>query len=146
VRNSALIAATQSAVLALWLTAFPPVIAAGAAEAPGAQAAARQSRVSSGLSEVNIQAFEQLQAPHWGRDPFAQPTKQEAMAGTLELTAILYSPSSPVAVVNGQVLHVGDTVAGRQVVTIGPDHITLREGNGIRRLDVPRFTAGQGKP
>ena len=132
--------------LALCLSVLPPVIGAWAAGAADAPAGSLQLSVSSGLSEVNLSAFEQLQAPHWGRDPFAQPTKQEAMAGTLELTAILYSPSSPVAVVNGQVLHVGDTVAGREVVTIAPDHITLREGNGIRRLDVPRFTVGQGKP
>jgi hypothetical protein len=117
-----------------------------AVDASGSPGAAHQPRVSSGLSEVNLQAFEQLQAPRWGRDPFAQPTKQGAMAGTLSLTSILYSPASAVAVINGQVVRAGDDVDGRRVVSIGRDYVVVREGKITRRLEVPRFTAEEGKP
>lgn len=117
-----------------------------AVEAPGPADAGSHERMSAGLSEVNLQALEQLQSPRWGRDPFALPSKQEQMAGTLSLTAILYHQSSAVAVLNGQVVRVGDEVDGRQVVAIGRDHVILREGRAIRRLEVPRFTAEKGKP
>jgi hypothetical protein len=117
-----------------------------AVDAPSASVAGGRERLSAGLSEVNLQALEQLQSPQWGRDPFALPSKQEVMAGTLSLTAILYHQSSAVAVLNGQVVRVGDEVDGRQVVAIGRDHVIVREGKAIRRLEVPRFTAEKGKP
>jgi hypothetical protein len=108
--------------------------------------ATHQPRISSGMSEVNLQAFAHLERPRWGRDPFAQPTREDAMAGTLSLTTILYSPASAVAVINGQVVRAGDDVNGRLVVSIGPDHVVVREGKITRRLEVPRFIVEKGNP
>ncbi|MBI3621376.1 MAG: hypothetical protein HY208_04235 [Nitrospirae bacterium] len=122
------------------------VAPASSADATGASETASRARLSAGLSEINLQALEQLEAPRWGRDPFAQPTKEEVMAGTLSLTAILYHQSSAVAVLNGQVVRVGDEVDGRQVVAIDRDHVMVREGKVLRRLDVPRFTVQKRKP
>jgi hypothetical protein len=68
------------------------------------------------------------------------------MAGTLSLTTILYSPASAVAVINGQVVRAGDDVNGRLVVSIGPDHVVVREGKITRRLEVPRFIVEKGNP
>jgi len=68
------------------------------------------------------------------------------LGGSLSLTAILYNASSASAVINGQVVRVGDEVAGRRVVAIGRDHVVVREGKTIRRLEVPRFTVEKGKP
>ena len=137
----------QTVALAAGVAVFQLFSIACAADASGLPAsAAATPRVSAGMSEVNLGAFEQLQTPRWGRDPFAQPTKQEAMAGTLLLTSILYSPTSAVAVINGQVVRAGDDVDGRRVVSIGPNQVIVREGKIIRRLEVPPFTAEKGKP
>jgi hypothetical protein len=143
-RPEVLIIGLLWALSAGWLGWAAPASAAGASVT--ADAAESRARLSTGLSEVNLEAFDRLQVPRWGRDPFATPTKQEAMAGTLSLTAILYHQSSSVAVLNGQVVRVGDEVDGRQVVSIDRDHVMVREGKLLRRLDVPRFTAVKGKP
>ncbi|MEW6325524.1 MAG: hypothetical protein AB1515_09085 [Nitrospirota bacterium] len=113
------------------------IVAASLSEAP---ASGGEPAATAGLSELNLPGLEQLQAPRWGRNPFALPTKEEAMAGTLVLTAILYNPDSKLAIVNGQMVGVGDEIDGRQVVAIGPDHIVVREGKSTKRLDVAQFT------
>jgi hypothetical protein len=98
------------------------------------------STLSWELSDLNLTGLEQLQPPRWGRDPFALPTKDEVLAGSLTLTAILYHPQSKMAIVNGRMVRVGDQIEGRQVVSIGPDHIVVREGRVTRRLEVAKFT------
>ncbi|HXZ25127.1 MAG TPA: hypothetical protein VEI24_02815 [Nitrospiria bacterium] len=140
-----MIAMRRSAVLGLGMIVFRLLAIAWAAEATETNAAGRQPMASSGLSDVNIQAIEQLQASHWGRDPFVQPTSREASAGDLALTSILYSPASSVAVINGQVVRSGDDVDGRRVVSIGPDYVIVREGMFTRRLEVPKFSLENGK-
>jgi hypothetical protein len=117
-----------------------------AADESALPSTAHPPRISSGMSDVNLQVFERSQSSRWGRDPFARPTNEEAMSGTLSLTSILYNPASAVAVINGQVVRAGDDVDGRRVVSIGPDHVIVREGTITRRLDVPRFTVENGKP
>ena len=94
------------------------------------------------LSDLNLTGLEQLQPPRWGRDPFELPTKEETLAGSLTLTAILYHPDSKLAIINGQLVKVGDQIEGRQVVSIAPDHIVVREGRVMRRLEVTKFTMG----
>lgn len=136
----------QAVVLGIGVAIFRLFAVAYAADASKLPGTEHPPRVSSGMSEVNLQAFENLQALRWGRDPFAQPTKEDAMADTLSLTSILYNPASAVAVINGQIVHAGDDVDGRRVVSIGPDHVIMREGKIILRLEVPRFTVENGKP
>ena len=96
-----------------------------------------------GLSELNMSGLEALRAPRWGRDPFDLPSKEEAMAGTLVLSAILYHPDSKLAIVNGHLVGVGGDIDGRRVMSIGPDHIGVREGKSTRRLEVSKFTTEQ---
>jgi hypothetical protein len=136
----------RAVVLGIGLAVFRLCAVAYAADGSELPSTVHPPRVSSGMSEVNPQVFENFQAPRWGRDPFARPTKEEAMAGSLSLTSILYNPASAVAVINGQVVRAGDDVDGRRVVSIGPDHVIVREGEIIRRLEVPRFTVENGKP
>lgn len=136
----------RAVVLGIMVAAFRLFAVAYAADESALPSAVHPPRVSSGMSDVNLQDFENLQTTRWGRDPFAQPTNEEAMSGTLSLTSILYNPASAVAVINGQVVRAGDDVDGRRVVSIGPDHVIVREGTINRRLDVPRFTVENGTP
>jgi hypothetical protein len=145
-RTYSIEALRQAVVLGIVLAAFRLIAVAYAADGSEMPGTVHPPRVSSGMSEVNVHLFENLQALRWGRDPFARPTKGEAMAGTLSLTSILYNPASAVAVINGQVVRAGDDVDGRRVVSIGPDHVIVREGKIIRRLEVPRFTVENGTP
>jgi hypothetical protein len=133
-------------VLGIGVAVFRFCAVAYAADESALPSTVHPPRISSGMSDVNLQVFENLQTPRWGRDPFAQPTNEEAMSGTLSLTTILYNPESAVAVINGQVVRAGDDVDGRRVVSIGPDHVIVREGKITRRLNVPRFTVENGKP
>jgi hypothetical protein len=140
--NSAFVRSTirRSAVLWLGMSMVRVLAVAWAAETTELNAAGRQPMVSSDLSDVNVQAIERLRTSQWGRDPFVQPTSREAISGDLVLTSILYSPTSSVAVINGQVVRAGDDVDGRRVVSIGPDYVIMREGMFNRRLEVPKFT------
>jgi hypothetical protein len=137
----------RAVVLGIGIAVFRLCVVAFAADESALPSTVHPPQISSGMSDVNPQVFEHSQAPpRWGRDPFAQPTNEEAMSGTLLLTSILYNPASAVAVINGQVVRAGDDVDGRRVVSIGPDHVIVREGKITRRLDVPRFTVENGKP
>jgi hypothetical protein len=64
----------------------------------------------------------------------------ELAEGTLELGGIAWSSSSPLAMVNGALLRVGDEILGFVVTDIAPRTVTL-EGRGRRialQLDAAR--------
>jgi hypothetical protein len=75
------------------------------------------------------------------------PAQSEAPSGapsavapvSLSLTSILYSPDRQLAIIEGQVLGVGDTVAGMKIVEIRPDAVILRDRAGrLRRVALAR--------
>lgn len=63
----------------------------------------------------------------WGRDPFVAGSSVGEASG-LELSGILWDPSQPMAIINGQTLHPGDECEGYRIVTITPDTVTLTDG------------------
>jgi hypothetical protein len=69
----------------------------------------------------------------WTRDPF---TRGRIMSGSeaLLLSGILWDASAPLAMINGQMLGVGETVDGYQVVDISPDSVSLTDGTETLRL------------
>ncbi len=86
-----------------------------------------------------------------GRDPFIPPhfTPGKVKAGPaagLELKAILHNPLSAVAIVNDQLVRVGDTVGGRKVVDIRPDRVVLRDAAGKSDLRIGPMATPGGAP
>lgn len=86
-----------------------------------------------------------------GRDPFIPPhfTPGKVKAGPavgLELKAILHNPLSAVAIVNDQLVRVGDTVGGRKVVEIRPDRVVLRDAAGKSEMRIGPMATPGGAP
>ena len=63
----------------------------------------------------------------WGRDPFTGGSADSEVSG-FDLSGILWDAAAPIAVINGQMLRVGDEVEGYRVVTITQDRVTLSDG------------------
>jgi hypothetical protein len=139
----ALLAVCGIAMMMVWDTgsgaepvSSKPIQVDNASQGPNGTTAERLSA----LSDLNVDQLRRLSAPRWGRDPFALPLKEEAMAGILNLTAIFYRSDSALAIVNRQVVRSGDDIDGRRVISIGRDYMIIQEGKTTRRLDVPKLT------
>jgi hypothetical protein len=72
---------------------------------------------------------------HWAMDPFLKVPGQTRLPDLspeqYKLEAVTVKGENPVAVVNGQVVHVGDKVNGRLVVRIEKDFVLLEAGGSI---------------
>lgn len=74
------------------------------------------------------------------RDPFVfgGPEKNLAPAGesqgSLELTAIAWDKSRPLAIINNEVLGIGDEIGGAKIVAIEEDKVKLARGNEVFEL------------
>lgn len=62
----------------------------------------------------------------WGRDPFLRAGGGDVPG--LTLSGILWDPSDAIAIINGQMLHVGQECDGFLVVEIQPDRVTVSDG------------------
>ena len=71
----------------------------------------------------------------WGRDPFAKGMA-EGQAGGLALSGILWDTQSPLAIINGQMLHIGDEVDGYHVTEITPERVAISDGTDTFQLQV----------
>lgn len=122
-----------------------------APEAPTAQA----GREASAMSDVNVEWLDRIQkSERWGRDPFNHPKPAaiptEASGGPsarsgleLTLSAIIYGEGRGLAIINNQILRVGDRVGNKEVVEIKPDRVILRDEAGDEDLRVKSFTLGR---
>jgi hypothetical protein len=63
----------------------------------------------------------------WGRDPFARGAAAGQLGG-LSLSGILWDATSPIAIINGQMLRVGEEIEGFRVVEIVHDRVSLSDG------------------
>lgn len=77
----------------------------------------------------------------WGESPFhtqtATPTSP-AKAATWSLDGVIYSPTSPSAIVNRQAVSVGDTVAGAVVEAISRHSVDLKYRGKTIHLELSR--------
>ena len=69
----------------------------------------------------------------WSRDPFFRGGGASGTSG-LTLSGILWDPTAPMAIVNGQPVHVGEEIEGYRVVEIGTDHVAVSDGAETFRL------------
>lgn len=80
-----------------------------------------------GTAVVTGEEVARLEAADWGDDPFGVvSTGTRAPGPSWSLRGIVYSPTSPMAYVNGQRVRIGDTVNRATVTAIGKTSVTLR--------------------
>ena len=76
----------------------------------------------------------------WGDDPFLkEPGYAETLASSesFVLEAVIYSEKNPMARVNGELVHLGDSVQGRKVVEIGENYVLLRKNSSTIEVNLP---------
>ena len=85
------------------------------------------------LQQKRQQAIMQRSLPSdiYGRkDPFAPITGREgrrSMRDGIELEGIMWDASQPLAVINGVILHEGETIRGKKILRIERDRVILGE-------------------
>lgn len=126
------------AVLALYTFAFRPQpelkgVSAAAAEATGAKAvqpaptatdeAAQPAKTTTGALTPKV-----LPPETWGTDPFVRDWVMVNELANLRLKAITLGGDRPYALINDQILQIGDEISGKRVVKIESDNVTLEQG------------------
>ena len=69
----------------------------------------------------------------WTRDPFTHGAGV-GLAGGFALSGILWDATAPIAMVNGQMVGVGDTIEGYRVTEIRIDRVVLSDGQQTHEL------------
>ena len=127
------------AVLALYTFAFRPQpelkgVSAAAAEATGAKAKAVQpaptaTDTAAKPAEITGALTPKVLPPEtWGADPFVRDWVMVNELVNLKLKAITLGGERPYALVNDQILQVGDELSGKRVAKIESDNVTLEQG------------------
>jgi len=127
------------AVLALYTFAFRPQpelrgVSAAAAEATGAKAKAVQpaptaTDTAAKPAEATGALTPRVLPPEtWGTDPFVRDWVMVNELANLKLKAITLGGERPYALINDQILQVGDEIGGKRVVKIEADNVTLEQG------------------
>jgi hypothetical protein len=125
------------AVLALYTFAFRPQpelkgVSAAATEATGAKAAqpapsatdaAAKPAAATGALTPKV-----LPPETWGADPFVRDWVMVNELANLRLKAITLGGDRPYALINDQILQIGDEISGKRVVKIESDNVTLEQG------------------
>ena len=125
------------AVLALYTFVLRPQpelkgMSAAATEATGAKAvqpapsatdAAAKPAAATGALTPRV-----LPPETWGTDPFVRDWVMVNELANLKLKAITLGGDRPYALVNDQILQVGDEISGKRIVNIESDNVTLEQG------------------
>ncbi|MCX7732990.1 MAG: hypothetical protein N2248_07515 [candidate division WOR-3 bacterium] len=64
----------------------------------------------------------------WGSDPFVRDWMLMSEVANLNLRAITVTSSGASALINDQIVQVGDQISGKRVVSIEQDRVTLEQG------------------
>jgi type II secretory pathway component PulC len=64
----------------------------------------------------------------WGEDPFVREFSYISEMKSLIVSAITVSENEAYAIVNNQIVHVGDVIDGKKVVAIEKDRIVVEKG------------------
>jgi hypothetical protein len=64
----------------------------------------------------------------WGADPFVRDWVMVNELANLKLKAITLGGERPYALINDQILQVGDEISGKRVAKIESDNVTLEQG------------------
>ena len=76
---------------------------------------------------------QRLAAISWSRDPFTRSAGAGQASG-LSLSGILWDASAPIAIINGQMRHVGEEFDGYRIVEIVQDRVSVTDGTQTFQL------------
>jgi hypothetical protein len=105
--------------------------------------------------EAGGAAIVQRRAPRsdkgaWGRNPFASsPVASHgpvSRRGDFLLNGIMWDEKKPSAIINGDMVMVGDSVGSYKVVDISKDRVILTDGQDELVLDISPLTATEKGP
>ncbi len=108
-----------------------------------------------GLVALACVAFTSTAAAQTLRDPTRPPAAKGSAAGKSEpsawvLQSVLISPERRYAIINGEVVALGGSIAGAELVAVAEERVTLRTHDGMRVVhlfpDVERLGADQLVP
>ena len=98
------------------------------AEVPSGPAALAPQEVLAQREAQRLRASEL----NWNRDPFTRG--RTGAVGGFTLSGILWDTQQPIAIINGQMLQVGEELDGYRVADIGQDHVSLTDGTHTYQL------------
>ena len=70
----------------------------------------------------------------WGRDPFSRAAASPSEPEGLVLSGILWDEAAPMAIINGQLLHIGEECEGYRIVAITQERVSVTDGTDIFQL------------
>ncbi len=97
--------------------------AAPAAAKPAAPVAPKDTTASAPLTEMR-----EILPEVWGGDPFVRDWVMVNELANLSLKAITVGGERAYALINDQILEVGDYISGKRIVNIETDKVTLEQG------------------
>ncbi len=112
----------------------PQVITGAAAEVTQqvrGKAAAVRTAVQEAVAPLTQQAARQPAVAEpvvWGSDPFVRDWMLMSEVANLNLRAITVTSGGASALINDQIVQVGDLISGKRVVRIEQDQVTLEQG------------------
>lgn len=71
----------------------------------------------------------------WNRDPFIRGSAIREISG-LTLTGILWDAHEPLAIINGQMVHVGEEIEGYHIVDISRDRVSVTDDTQTFHLHI----------
>jgi len=70
----------------------------------------------------------------WGGDPFAPPRKSVKRTEEFSLNGVLWDEKTPLAIIDGNTVGIGDDMDGYKIVDIAQDSVLLSDGVDEIRL------------
>ena len=141
VRGMLLTAALGVAILVFLRMRRPPsspipheAQVADAVPVPREPVSALPAPVSEGSARRQLQRQHAMQLA-WQRDPFTlSPAATVRQVSDLTLSGILWDLTDPIAIVNGQMVRVGEDYEGYHILAISEDRITFTDGTHTSHL------------
>lgn len=79
----------------------------------------------------------------WGKDPFVSPIKDgkgAVMPSSLKLSAILYAKDKPSAIINKDIVYIGDVIDGQKIVDIKKGYVILQNKMETYKLEINKIS------
>ena len=108
----------------------------GATDGAGAASPQESAPVDwAAQSAKRAQQHQTAQRLAWGRDPFMRAGTGAGQLPGLALQGILWDPTDAIAIINGQMVHIGQDCDGFRVVQILQDRVVLSDGANTYELN-----------
>jgi hypothetical protein len=90
--------------------------------------------LSAQSSEINTDDFKKRPVPNWQKNPFVKA--KSVLGSDIKVLAIVFRPEHAAALVNKQIVTVGDSIGKYRVLAIESDAVILRDDHGVVRLGI----------